>query len=184
MLRIGLVALGLAALVGCIVSEDELGVTDDNWSFEDQEFDAILVQVGNGSIDVRSTPGPAEVEWTGGGFGDAASPDIWVEDRLLRVDANSGPVGGGDIVVWLPDGMGIGAWIDYGAVTIDLDTRSDVVACAWGGDVRIDVPAGRWDLHVESPVGDTYIAGIDDDGDSPWRLYSRVAAGSLEINGR
>jgi len=188
-MRLLLVALSIAGLSACVIGsngefgDDDVGGFDDGWQFS-EDLDAIFVQVANGSITVMNSSGDAEVDWDGGGFGDAASPDVYVEDGILHVDADGGLSGGGDITVGLPPGVGIGAWIDYGEIDVDLDARSDVVACAVAGDVRIEVPAGAWDIDLDTPIGDTTVDGIDDDPDAEFHIRSRIAAGSLSITGR
>lgn len=187
-MRVWLVALSIAGLTACVFGrgdfgDDDVGGSDDRWEF-DEDLEAVFVKVANGTIDVSSTEGPVEVEWDGGGFGDAASPDVYVEDGILYVDADGGATGGGDAVVRLPAGVGIGAWIDYGEVDVVLDERSDVVACAVAGDVRIEVPSGAWDLYLDTPIGDTSVEGVQDDPQAEWHIRSRIGAGSLSITGR
>jgi len=188
-MRLLLVSLSIGVLSACVIGggggfgDDDVGGSDDDWEF-DQQLDAVFVQIANGTVTVVNTEDAAWVEWDGGGFGDAASPDVYVEDGILHVDADGGQTGGGDLTVGLPPGVGIGAWIDYGEIDVILDQRSDIVACAVAGDVRVEVPAGAWDIDLDTPIGDTSVSGIDDDPQADWHIRSRITAGSLEITGR
>ena len=175
-----LLPLAPALLLGCHV-----GGGDQSWTFS-QDIRGVDVVVGNGSV--TALPGAQDgvrIDWSGGGVGNARlRPEPYVHDGVVYLDADCGEACGGDLTVWLPEGVAFSAMVDTGDVSVELPGRSDVRACAAMGSVYVEVPGGAWDMDLEVGVGGLSVQGVVDEPTSPERLEACVAVGDLTILGR
>ena len=169
----------LAALpllgVGCVV-----GGGETYWEFEAPT--AVSVMLASGEIDVRSVDDEvARIWWEGGGFGDNARPEVKRSDSgVVFVDADGGLLGGGEVRVGLPAGVGIEAILDRGEVDVGLQAPSDVAACVAAGEVSIGVPAGGYRLDLGVGAGSLTTEIYDDPG-APFEIAACVGAGEVDL---
>lgn len=172
--------LSLPLLAGCHV-----GGGDRSWDIDPTELEGVELRLVNGSIDVVPTPGEKlTIEWSGGGLGNARiHPEPERIGDVLVFDARCGETCGGDVVVYLPDGLDVSATVEKGDVWIELAEKADLRACAAMGSVDLLVPRGAWDMSVDVGAGGMYIDGVVHDPQSSARMDACVAAGDLWITG-
>ncbi|MCB9778692.1 MAG: hypothetical protein H6742_09035 [Alphaproteobacteria bacterium] len=170
----------LALLAGCHV-----GGGDRSWDIDPTGLQGVELRVVNGSIDVVPTPSQyLTIEWSGGGIGNARiHPEPERIGDVLVFDARCGETCGGDVIVYLPDGLDVSATVEKGDVWIELAEKADVRGCTAMGSVDLVVPAGAWDMSVDVGAGSMFVDGVVHDPQSAFRMDACVAAGDLWITG-
>ncbi len=169
----------LAALTlltsGCVI-----GGGETYWEFQSPE--AVSVRIGSGEVSVRSVDDDVvRIWWEGGGVGDNARPEVERADNgVVFIDADGGFLGGGDVRVGLPAGVGIEAIVDRGEVDVGLQAPSDVAACVAAGEVSIGVPAGGYRLDLDVGAGELSTEMFHDP-DAPYEIAACVGAGEVEL---
>lgn len=168
-----------------LLSACHVGGGEQAWQYP-ADVDGVDVQLTNGSITaLPADDGVVRIEWSGGGLGNRkVQPEPQVVDGVVYLDARCGETCGGDVTVYLPQGVALSAIVDKGDVSVQLPGRSDLRACAAMGSVWLEVPGGNWDLALDVGVGDTWVDGVVDDPSSPERIEACVAVGDLSIQGR
>jgi len=161
------------AVVGC-------GGGDQSWSYDGVK--AVDLAVSSGEIEVlTSDDGQTHVEWSGGGVGDNARPDVWLDGNgTLVVDAAGGILGGGELSVWVPAQVGVHAHAARGEVSVILANPSDVHGCVGAGEVSVAVPAGLY--FIDAAVGAGSIdSDLVHDPEAEWTLSACAGAGEVSF---
>ena len=178
-------ARSLVLVPTILLAACHVGGGDRAWRYP-ADVDGVDVKLTNGSVTaLPATDGTLRVEWSGGGVGnERIHPEPTVVDGVVYLDARCGDACGGDVTVWLPEGVGMSGMVDRGDVSVELPGRSNVRACAAMGSVYLDVPGGAWDMELSAGVGEVWIDGVEDDASAADRLEACVVVGDLTIQGR
>ncbi len=172
-------ALSSLFLLGCHV-----GGSDRSWDLPG-DLRGVDLRLSNGSITVQPAPSDRLViEWSGGGVGNGnVFPEPELIDDVVWFDARCGEACGGDLLVWLPPGMEVYAELAKGDVSVELEERSDLHACAAMGSVDIRVPQGAWDLQLDVAMGELWVDGVTHDPRSDDLIEACAAMGDLAVVG-
>lgn len=174
----GLCLGALMGLTGCMV-----GGGTQEWNLEGVQ--RLEVLHGAGDLHIQSTLDAAEgtwVFWDGGGIGnDNVRPEVWVEDGIGYVDANGGPLGGGDLDIHTPLGVDLVVKLERGDAALWLQAPANIDACVAAGALSIGVPAGVYDLELDGAAGALNSTGLQHDPDAEHGIRACVAAGELEV---
>ncbi|MEQ1564667.1 MAG: hypothetical protein ABMA64_03430 [Myxococcota bacterium] len=162
-------------LAGCVV-----GGGESSWTF--QGATSMTASLANGDLRVWSSGGPETlVTYDGGGVGRAALPDVWQDsDGSVHADGG-GQLGGGDLDVWVSDGIPVAGFLDRGDLSVELTAPADIEACVGAGSVSIGVPAGAYALEIDAGVGSVDLEIVDDPS-AAHTIHVCVGAGDIDVH--
>jgi hypothetical protein len=160
----------------CVVAGEE-----QSWMVTDP-FTKVDVDARNGDVTVtaRQRDGAA-VEWAGGGVGSAQTPEVIVEDGVLRVDTRCEGLCGGSLTLSVPDDVAVSLQMDAGDAQLMLPMPVDVCVDVGAGNVDLSIPGGAYALDVEVGAGSFDLHGVWDDEAADHSITGSLGAGSLTI---
>jgi hypothetical protein len=163
----------LSVVSGCVV-----GSSDRSWDVGAVE--GADLQLSNGELNVRTShDGGARVDYDGGGFGDAARPEVDIDaEGWLVVDARA--LGGGELDVAVTAGAPILILQDRGEVDILLSEPADIDVCLGAGELSIGLPSGAYDFDIHLAFGGID-RGLVHDPQSPFKVHACAVAGEIDI---
>jgi hypothetical protein len=132
---------------------------------------AVDVDAGTGDLLLEDLSGELLVS---GGTGDVTLTRI---SGPTMVDLGTGDVTGEALAS--PTSVSVGT----GDVRLTLDVAAPTTVDGGTGDVSLVVPAGAYDLVLESGTGDISFAGVTDDPEAQVGLQVRVGTGDITVNG-
>lgn len=134
------------------------------------------VGLGVGDVSVSGVGGTTQIDLEVGDIGlNAVAGD-------LQLDTGTGSIDGEDL-------RGAAARVDVGTGDVDLQWSAmasvDSIAVDVGvGSVDLGVPAGSYDLRLDTGVGDVDTDGLRGDGAAPSSISVDVGTGDISIDGR
>ncbi|MCA9708938.1 MAG: hypothetical protein KDK70_24040 [Myxococcales bacterium] len=136
---------------------------------------ALTVELGVGDLDVVGLQGAADLRVSTGDMtlGQLGGPLVLhvdtgeIEGEALEGAEATAHVGTGDV------SLAYGPQAALESVTVDVGV----------GEVDLRVPAGSYDLHLDSGVGDVDVAGLQHGGGAQPRIQVDVGTGDIDVHG-
>jgi hypothetical protein len=120
---------------------------------------------------------------------DSVSVDVRTTTGSIRLDGYRGPVRvasrSGDVSVAGYCGFLLQARTESGSIdATTMCSPPQLSLRATGGDVRVVVPAGRYQLDAETAGGRRSVRGIAEVADAPFSIQALSSAGDVTVEGR
>jgi hypothetical protein len=195
-------------LAGTIYAASEtLDTTKTDEESFGRSIDRVVIRADSGDIDVVPGGRSIQVRETRDYVLDSPETSRTVEDGVLTIEAECDgslslfcatdyrvevPAGVtvdvrtyvGDIDIDGISSRRVAARSYVGDVHVDARRRADVDARTNVGDVDVELPAGRYDVETDAPVGDSELHGIDTSDRAKRQVEARTDVGDVDVTAR
>ena len=152
----------------------EIDLTLDQGDATLVALDGLLdIQVGSGGVSLERTTGSARVS--------VGSGTIELTEASGRFDVETTT---GDITVREATAPIAEARTERGGLDLRFLVAPDLAdLSSTAGDIRIEVPAGDYDVDATSRRGDVSVEGLTNTSNAPSVILARAVSGDIEIRG-